>query len=115
MKDGHLNKCKKCCKRDALKNRIINIEKVREYDRIRSKEPHRRTHTTNNTRKWRLNNPEKWSAQKILHGALRKGKITKQSCCVCGSIKSQAHHEDYSKPLDVIWVCALHHHEIHAH
>ncbi len=41
--------------------------------------------------------------------ALAKGILTKQPCVVCGSLKSIAHHEDYDKPLDVVWYCQSHH------
>lgn len=44
---------------------------------------------------------------------IKRGKISKQSCSVCGNIKAEAHHEDYSKPLDIIWLCRLHHLELH--
>ena len=42
------------------------------------------------------------------------GKIIKQPCSVCGKIKSEAHHPDYSKPLEVIWFCRSHHKLHHA-
>ncbi len=41
--------------------------------------------------------------------AVAKGSLTKEPCTVCRNPKAQAHHEDYSKPLEVIWLCALHH------
>ena len=34
-KDGHVNKCKDCTKKDVHANRLKNIEKIREYDRNR--------------------------------------------------------------------------------
>lgn len=45
--------------------------------------------------------------------AVKVGIITKQPCAKCGSIKVEAHHEDYNKPLVVIWLCRQHHDEIH--
>jgi len=36
---------------------------------------------------------------------LSRGKLARQTCEICGSRKSQMHHEDYSKPLKVNWLC----------
>ena len=36
-------------------------------------------------------------------------------CEVCGATKAQAHHCNYSKPLDVRWLCPKHHAEWHKH
>jgi hypothetical protein len=44
---------------------------------------------------------------------LKRGKLTKQPCQVCGNPDSQMHHEDYDKPLDVTWLCLKHHLEKH--
>jgi len=44
----------------------------------------------------------------------RRGKITRKPCEVCGSGDSQKHHDDYSKPLEVRWLCRAHHLELHA-
>lgn len=41
MSDGLLGKCKTCTKKDALQHRLDNLEKVREYDRQRAKNPGR--------------------------------------------------------------------------
>jgi len=30
-------------------------------------------------------------------------------CEICGCEKSEAHHDDYSRPLDVRWLCRVHH------
>lgn len=53
----------------------------------------------------RAKHPEKERARTALRHAVRDGKITKEPCRYCGDLRSQGHHEDYSKPLDVIWVC----------
>jgi hypothetical protein len=41
--------------------------------------------------------------------AIREGALTRKTCEVCGDPKSEGHHEDYSKPLDVVWLCRWHH------
>ncbi len=60
-------------------------------------------------RLYRENNPEKTKARKIVFTNIRSGKLTKGNCLVCGSTKTEAHHKDYSKPLDVEWLCKEHH------
>lgn len=46
--------------------------------------------------------------------AVKSGRLVKSPCRDCGSLDVQAHHKDYSKPLDVIWLCGPHHREEHA-
>ncbi len=48
-----------------------------------------------------------------VHRAVRTGKLAKAPCDVCGSTYVVAHHNDYSKPLEVQWLCRLHHWELH--
>lgn len=47
--------------------------------------------------------------------AVKSGKLVKPSCCVlCGdSLFIEAHHEDYSKPLEVRWLCRYCHNLVH--
>lgn len=56
----------------------------------------------------------KIEAQKLARAAIRKGEIERLPCVICGATyKLHAHHEDYDKPLDVVWLCVKHHHERH--
>lgn len=45
--------------------------------------------------------------------AVNLGKLKRMPCEVCGDPKSHGHHEDYSKPLDVQWLCSKHHRAVH--
>lgn len=58
-------------------------------------------------------NKDKVNARHLIHRAIKSGKIKKQPCSACGDKNSFAHHEDYSKPLDVEWLCRKHHREKH--
>ena len=49
--------------------------------------------------------PEKYAARRKLRDAVKYGKMVRKPCEKCGNEKSHGHHEDYSKPLDVIWLC----------
>ena len=57
--------------------------------------------------------PIKAEARKIYRYALRHGKLVKGSCEICGSLEVDGHHEDYTRPLDVRWLCKVHHLEAH--
>lgn len=57
--------------------------------------------------------PEKIKARSKVSVAVLRGKLTKQPCEVCGDANAEAHHEDYTKPLTVRWLCLLHHRESH--
>ena len=61
----------------------------------------------------RQNNPLAVKARGELRKALDKGFIERRPCEVCGEQRSQGHHPDYTKPLDVKWLCRKHHFEIH--
>lgn len=52
-------------------------------------------------------------AHNALNYQIQRGRIVRQPCEVCGDPKSQAHHDDYSKPFDVRWLCQKHHVEHH--
>jgi len=56
----------------------------------------------------RLKHEARWKTQR----AIASGRLIKQPC-FCGNQKAQAHHGDYSKPLDVRWLCLKHHIEWH--
>lgn len=63
-------------------------------------------------RKYIRANPEKRGAHIAVGNALRDGKLFRQPCEKCGK-RAQAHHDDYSKPLEVRWLCTTHHREHH--
>lgn len=65
-------------------------------------------------KKWREKNPLKVAAHTIVNNAVRSGKITKLPCSVCGKEKAHAHHTDYYKPLDIVWLCSSCHRKHHA-
>lgn len=62
--------------------------------------------------------PEKKRARRVLSKALKAGRVEKPATCSnCGEISAriEGHHEDYAKPLDVVWVCPSCHAIIHPH
>jgi hypothetical protein len=113
MHDGHLNKCKECTKLDVTKHRATNLDKIQQYDNQRSQLPHRVELRRKATLAYPVLYPEKATAHNRVAAALRDGRLFKQPCVECGSLEVEAHHEDYSKPLDVVWLCTKHHHARH--
>lgn len=67
------------------------------------------------SRRWQARNPEKLRAHRILWSAIRKGVVSvKDRCEDCGAARPvndrrskhiEAHHCDYTKPLEVRWLC----------
>ena len=132
MADGHLNKCIECCKDDAREHG--KTEKARLYDRNRPNKAERNEKNKQRLQKLKIENPEKYYAQKtkarqnyrknhsekakahsLFNDAVRAGKIIKPDYCwLCDKkCEPEAHHSDYSKPYDVIWVCSECHHKLH--
>lgn len=128
MSDGHLGKCKTCTKNDANKHRQENLEKVREYDRNRPNKKDRakkqaiyhsfgkgRDIATKSNQKYRNTNPLRYKANCIVNNAIRNGRLVRPIECSCCGIKCKphGHHDDYSKPLDVRWLCSKCHNDFH--
>lgn len=64
-------------------------------------------------RRHREKYPDRMAARSALTNALKSGQITRQPCEICGNPKTHGHHEDYSKPLDIRWLCRAHHGAVH--
>jgi hypothetical protein len=107
--NGYIKKCKECVKTAVRLNRKKNAGYYRAYDRKRQKSKVRQASTQAVARRWRENNPEKYKAHTALNNAIRDGRLKKRPCEVCRRRDSHAHHADYSKPLEVRWLCPVHH------
>ena len=96
-----------------------SIEKNRQYD-VDYQRQRRKNNKGLKTKEYRIycdKNPEKVKAHRILREAVRTGKIKRLPCKVCGENRKyrvHAHHDDYSKPLSVKWLCGVHHKIAHS-
>jgi hypothetical protein len=118
--------CKEHWKEKSRNHRASNIEHYRAYDRRRANDPERiqarnaysktdayvRSHSKS-TIKYRENNKHKRKAHQAVNNAVRDGRLIPLPCFVCG-LKAEAHHPDYDRPLDVVWLCPSHHRQAHA-
>lgn len=105
MADGHLNKCKECTKRDVREWHASTRPARHAYERRRYQEPERRASVATHAKATRARHPEKYRARTAVSNAVRDGRLCRKPCEQCGADKAQAHHHDYSKPLDVEWLC----------
>jgi len=65
-------------------------------------------------RRYRARYPEKAYAYGAVSNAVKRGKLIRKPCEVCGDPKVHGHHhKGYDKPLDVKWLCVKHHQAIH--
>lgn len=115
MVDGHMAICKKCHIAKMILHRQTHPH-VQEYDRQRAKTPERRALRRALVVKWREKNPEGYKAHRAVAAAIRSGILERGTACeTCGTPDNlHAHHDDYAKPLEVRWLCALHHFREHA-
>lgn len=131
---GNKSHCKVCIRERTRLNRKNKLEYYREYDRNRPNKKERAKKVSEYKNRLRNENPEKFDsifhkarqnyrknhhdkylAHEKLQYALDTGKIVRPSeCSVCGvKCTPQGHHYDYTKPLDVIWLCTKCHSKVH--
>jgi hypothetical protein len=91
--------------------------KKREYDL----QYQRNRRKTPEYRQWNLdykkNHPAKIAAHHKIAHAIEAGKLKRLPCEVCGDdrpYRVHAHHDDYSMPLAVRWLCVPHHKLVHS-
>ena len=119
---GRDSACAECRKAAVRANRAARLEYYRAYDRERNKSPERMEARVERAKAHRgpprpEPDPIKRAARVKLGNAIRDGKVNRPpECEVCAApCKPHGHHDDYSKPLDVIWCCTACHALIHAY
>ena len=126
MGDGRLGKCKECTKADVRANYTANQEYYRNYERSRRGLPHRvearkeyaatdagRSAARRGHANYQARHPERRAAHVWTGNALCSGRLSRQPCEKCGDHAAEAHHDDYSRPDAVRWLCKRHHVEHH--
>jgi hypothetical protein len=94
---GRLRFCRDCASIRAAASRARFSEDRRAYDRRRG---------------FRHPGSLKLAARNAIAHGLRAGTIERRPCEVCCS-EAEAHHPDYTRPLDVVWLCKTHHARAH--
>jgi len=96
----HCKECMKSIWRDRWKKRNFSKE---------SRKNHQEAKNT-----YKKNNPIKTKCHERVDTALDNGSVKKMPCEICGKKQVEAHHDDYSKPIEVRWLCRIHHKQHHA-
>jgi hypothetical protein len=119
MRSGLNSHCK-ACRRAATgryfrENKEACLEKLRLKNRETYKPGQKRSRQspsrsrqtrTEYQRQYRAQHGERARARKAVMTAIANGTLTPKPCERCGfGLGVHAHHEDYSKPLDVNWLC----------
>jgi len=113
-RDGLQVNCKVCHIAVQRRFRYENADRINARDRAarRSMSPAvRETHREmrkRHLRRFRKECPEKNRAHWAVYDAVRRGRLLKpDKCTQCGDGRFvlHAHHEDYSRKLDVQWLC----------
>lgn len=128
-KTGFDSKCKDCAKSISKAARERNIDHYKEKSRIRSKKPenvaarkaYRQTEQGKKAaarahKAYQMRAPLRRIAHIAVGNAIRDGRLIPWPFCAvpdCDCSKVEAHHPDYSRPLDVVWLCNKHHREAH--
>lgn len=119
-----MNDDERRAKRLECKRRYHEAHKEEDNAKMREYRKKNKDKVREAIRKWRKNNPEKLkyhhdksqrkyiennrdiaNAHSLVYKAIKSGKIVKSHCEVCGEHNTEAHHDDYNKPLDVRWLC----------
>lgn len=109
--DGYTSGCKECLR--ANMRRYSKTEGRRlAHERYRKSGKGRVTQAAA-AKAWSHRNPETRAIYTKVYRAVKSGKLLKQPCEVCGADRVEAHHDDYSRPLDVRWLCKRHHEDLH--
>ena len=109
-------KCRDPQKRKAIRQRK-SLENEKFQARSGADSPCWKGGISKNSGHWsriqRERYPEKNKARELFRTELRAGRIKRQPCEVCGDHRSHGHHDDYSKPYDIRWLCRQHHNAWH--
>ena len=115
MANGRLGKCKDCTRADVAANRERRRDYYLKYDRRRLT-PSRKVRWHSGIKKWQHRHAEARRAQTVVNNAIRDGRLVRGIACeFCRATERlHAHHDDYSKPLEVRWLCIPCHRPWHA-
>lgn len=99
----------------AAYRRAYHVAHREENEARRAARENGRENEAESNREWAADHPLERKAHHAVDYALRIGALTRPTrCSVCRSTrKIVAHHDNYTRPLDVVWVCQICHADLH--
>lgn len=112
----HRKVCHPChlANRRAWRNQ--HADRVRAVQREYARSARGRETVLEAVRRYQARNPQKIAAQSALRYAIYRGDIVRPNQCEalgCEAPAHHAHHHNYAKPFDVIFLCRAHHEATH--
>jgi hypothetical protein len=134
MADGILNICKDCKRIENAEYKRTHAPEIKEYfreywrcrrgprknvyatnpDYRKKQKEYARLHQRKDSTPRPEKNLQKRSSRYAVGRALKVGDLQRLPCIVCGNCRSHAHHQNYFRALEVVWLCPMHHKELHA-
>jgi len=109
--------CKPCIKARVIANRLANVGYYRAFDIVRNRTDKRKIVFKAKTKAKRASmGPDYMRAHNAVTRAVKAGRMVRPATCSrCPStVRIQAHHDDYARALDVLWLCPVCHAARHA-
>lgn len=105
-KNFYYNNKESIAKKRAIKRRLPE-EREKNRIRVAGWRENNKVKISGTVTKWKKNNPKKAAAHALIYWSVAAGVIQrKEKCEECDKVsKTEAHHEDYQKPLDIMWLC----------
>lgn len=96
-------------------NREHLREKHNGYHAANMRDPVRAEQERERRRRWAREHKDQVNAMMRINRYIKSGLVSRKPCEICGETNSHAHHDDYTRPLNVRWLCPIHHKEWHRH
>lgn len=95
-------------KREWVEKNAEHVKAYAEEWEKNNKEKRRRINSRSKT-----NHPYESYIRDQTNNAIKLGKLIRKPCEICGVEPTDAHHDNYNKPLEVRWLCRKCHAEWH--
>lgn len=115
LRDGRSTQCKVCRNKNArvYRNRPEIRKKLRTYFVRYRQRPEVAAKIKTRSRNYKQDNQPKIKAHATINNAIQAGRLVRQPCEICNKPNAEAHHDDYTQPLRVRWLCHKHHVQHH--